>query len=794
MQKIHLTDGNTELSFVTMFEKRNLVPILGAGFSKGAPTRLARVPDAEEFRMTMLEILRTHVGDETESIKEKNFSEVADHFLNPSFVPTATVKETIKKYFTEASLGATQKGFLNCPWPYIYTLNIDDAIENNSSFRNKVIPNRQISSSAKQLPCVYKVHGDAADELIYDEPSKIIFSTAQYVRSLTTNQSILNALKTDLTEQNTLFVGCRLDQELDLLYALAEYHGAFPKGRLSIFVTRQKPNKFEEAKLLSHGVNTILLVDNYTAFYESVTLWGKQAQKRTTSLISAYIVGTDKHELSADRATNLSFLLKDPRLAQSGNYSAIPHYLIKRDLQDKILHVGERAPISLIRGRRFSGKTLLLRSLSLSARARKVYFWESNSEISNEELDELISVKNGLFIFDTNVLTPISANYLAGQFDKLKSNNSSAVVAVNRTEPYVVGALVKYVDDDADFELSSRLISRECVELNSKLDALGIFRFDCKKTLLDNTFTLLERSPHVKSELVKNHDLNEKEVEVLLVAAIVDKAYSSLATALNLRTEELFALGTKLAPIVEIVETSKTELSDTNSRYKLVTNSKIGLSLQIRNLVVAKGHRWLSERIAATVKRLIILPKFQSVGHSMYMFDAINYLLAQPSQPDEATGYRPVVLSLYENLQPILNQSPDYWLQRAKAVHNLEKTEPLLLNGVDYALKSYHEAERLRTSDNAEFTIALLYGKLCVVTDFNQSKYIKASIQWFSRAIRNYSRNMQYVKTMIEGRNRRNSFHQLCDFLEGSIIEASMLPLREDIQFLIEVRRGWHFD
>jgi hypothetical protein len=792
MQVFELHEQRTESMIITMFQRRNLVPVLGAGFSKGAHTQDASVPAAEEFRATMLDVLNQHVGEEAASLKEKKFAEVAEYFLNPQFVPTPVVKEVIRKYFTRVTLNGARKAFLACPWPYIYTLNIDDAIERNSDFKDKVIPNRRISTTARQLSCVYKVHGDAADELIYDEPSKIIFSTAQYVRSLTTNISMLNSLKTDLTEQNTLFVGCSLDQEIDLLYALAEYNNAFPEGRRSIFTTSKAPNRFEEAKLASHGINSVLLVRDYDAFYETIARWGKRAEEPAISLISPHLRGATLQRLDHDRIANLSFLLKESSGLKAGPDAVMPDFYVQRDIENAILRSTDVAPITLIRGRRYSGKTLLLQSLTLSAKSRKTYLFKSDTRVSYEVLKELAGVRNGLLLFDTNVLSPESAASLVTLVQTFMLNNCAVVVAANRTEPDVVGTLVRHVDDEADFELQPRLSRRECDDLNSKLDALGILRFNDRRTLLDNTFGLLEQYPQIKSELAKAQNLSEKEVAVLLVAAIADKAYSSLATALQIRTTEIFSLCEKLAPVIEVVETSRSELRDTNSRHKIVVNSKVGLSLQIRSITAERGFRWLSERISDTVRRLIDLPKFASIGHSMYMFDAINYVLAQTSDESEGTGYRPVVLSLYENLQPTLNSSADYWLQRAKAILNLENRKEALLEGIDYAMKAYHEAERERTIDNAEFTIALLYGKLCVATRFNDVEYTKAAIQCFSRAIRNYHRNPQYVQTMLEGnRFRKNSFHQLCDFLVGEVTAVSLLPLRDDIKFLLSVRQNW---
>jgi hypothetical protein len=666
-------------------------------------------------------------------------------------------------------------------------------INSSDEAKNKVVPNRAISDFAKALPCVYKVHGDAADELVYDEPSKIIFSTGQYVRSLTTNMSMLNALKTDLTEQNTLFVGCSLSSEIDLLFALAEYHGGFPEGRSSIYVTRAEPNKFDTAKLAAHGINTTLLVSDYDAFYRQVGVWGTSAAQSTISITKPLMVTSGNvRKLGLDRNLNLSFLLREPELHRDRSQIVLPGYLARRDLEDAVLRASNEVPLSLVRGRRYSGRTLLLRSMASSAKARDVYFIDSDTRVSGELLDQLVKTENSLLLFDTNSLTQQTAGSLASSVGRLRECRSNAVVAVNRTEPDVVGALVRHVEDRADFELEPRFSQLECSQLNGQLDAIGLLRFDCRRTLLENTFLTLGNYPEKLSDLSRQHELNEKEVELLLVVAIADKAHSSLATALDLRTEELFAFCEKLAPIIDIVDTPKSELRDTNSRHKIISNSGTGLGIQIRNAINSKGYGWVADRFAAVVNRLIDLPQFSSIGHSMFMFDSINYVLSQGLGKSEGTGYRPVVRSLYENLQPVLNHSPDYWLQRAKAVMSIEDEQGRILDGIGFATKAYKEASRERTIDNAEFLIALLYGKLCSITKYERSEFVKAAIKWFAQAIRNYERNINYVQTMLErSRDRKGYFDQLCDYFEGPISNAALLPMKRDVDFLVSVRRSW---
>jgi hypothetical protein len=782
--------------FETMFRQRNLVPVLGAGFSEGAPTENGRVPDGAQFTKIMLDCLEASVGPDAASLSGKAFAEIAEYFLNPEFVPTERAKEVIKRYFIGVKLDEKRRAFLGSPWPYVYTLNIDDAIEANSAFRNKVVPNRAISTTAKSLPCVYKVHGDAAEELLYDEPSKIIFSTGQYVRSLATNASMLNSLKTDLTEQNTLFIGCSLSNEIDLLFALAEYSGAFPEGRRSIYVSNEPLNRFEIAKLATHGINTVLQVSDYETFYLQVAQWGRKAFLSSGSLRGPLLVTTERmRRVGMDHSLNLSFLLRDPDFRRTAGEVELPAYQIRRDIEDAIIRAAGTEPLVLVRGRRFSGRTLLLRSLAFAAKSKDVYFVESNTRVSEEVLGELVDSENTLLLFDTNSLTADTAYSLSKAKGKLAGKHSSAIVAVNRTEPDIVGALVRQIDDKADFELDAKLSEHECSELNKKMDSLGLLRFDFRRTLLENTFQILGQYPDRLSELTRPRKLDEREVELLLVLAVADKAYSSLATALDIRVAELFSMCERLAPIVDLVDTQRDEMPDTHSRHKIIANSRTGLAMQIRGIIKVNGYPWIADRFSNLVKRLIELPEFASVGHSMFMFDAINDVLSQGAGVGEGIGYKPVVRSLYESLQSTLSHSPDYWLQRAKAVLNIEDDEMPLLEGVDFATKCYREAERERSIDNAEFLIALLYGKICWVTRYKKSSYVISAIQWFKRAIRNYSRNTNYVRTMLDhSKHRKNYFDMLCDHLEGPIADLALLPLKKDVDYLLSTRRMWNND
>jgi hypothetical protein len=67
-----------------------------------------------------------------------------------------------------------------------------------------------------------------------------------------------------------------------------------------------------------------------------------------------------------------------------------------------------------------------------------------------------------------------------------------------------------------------------------------------------------------------------------------------------------------------------------------------------------------------------------------------------------------------------------------------------------------------------------------------------AAIKWFAQAIRNYERNETYVQAMLDrNRHRKGYFDQMCDYLEGRLSDAALLPLKREVDFLISVRRNW---
>ena len=76
--------------------------------------------------------------EEVEELKRCSFSEVADLYESDDYVSSDERRQYIKKSFKGVKLNEPRISFKKIEWPYIYTLNIDDGIEENSRFKQVI--------------------------------------------------------------------------------------------------------------------------------------------------------------------------------------------------------------------------------------------------------------------------------------------------------------------------------------------------------------------------------------------------------------------------------------------------------------------------------------------------------------------------------------------------------------------------------------------------------------------------------------------------------------------------------
>lgn len=226
-----------------LMEKHQLVPVIGSGFTCGIETTKGAVPTANEFRdflATQIALYKKYKQDDCESLKLMKLSDVAYEFWdmveseNARHYMSSLVNFIDCNFRKVYKLPQYQRRFLNSGWRYIYTLNYDDAIEQNIDI-NRIYPyDQQNHEFLNSRPCLFKIHGDAEKFVLTGDSRFCILSKKQYINAIKdpNNRDMLRGLESDFYSNSILFVGCGLTDELDLLYS-AEI-GLSEKSKINI--------------------------------------------------------------------------------------------------------------------------------------------------------------------------------------------------------------------------------------------------------------------------------------------------------------------------------------------------------------------------------------------------------------------------------------------------------------------------------------------------------------------------------------------------------------------------------
>jgi len=212
-----------------------LVPILGSGFTKGLPSKAGIVPSSDSLKEKLLDLFFEYFPcDDTErhKIKSKSFSQVSDCFIDLFSSGEKFTNENIKDEFATYmenfysgvhNISSSQREFLQCGWPYLYTLNYDSAVESVLKDKNYevVVPYRDLNlKRLKEKHCIIKLHGDVYAFLQSGNLCYCVLSKKQYLKTITDpkNKDLMSWLQDDYSSKDILFIGCGLENEYDFLF------------------------------------------------------------------------------------------------------------------------------------------------------------------------------------------------------------------------------------------------------------------------------------------------------------------------------------------------------------------------------------------------------------------------------------------------------------------------------------------------------------------------------------------------------------------------------------------------
>lgn len=735
-----------ELMSKMLFD-RKLVPIIGSGFTCGCKSYGDTVPDGPRSIDIMTEKIKQHESDiNTENY---NFDKAASFFFR--IVPKKEKENFFKTYFTKVVLDEERKSFLKLPWSHIYTLNVDDAIE-GTGFFYAIYPYQNAKKPNRSDKLVYKIHGDANHELFYDSKDNIVFNSTQYIKSLTSvnNSTIINAIKADYKQKNLLFIGCGLSNEPDLKFIYNSVNEELIANAYRTIIRTKKLTIEDELNLEEYGINSVILVNNYRAFYiDFINIFNKYSVDDTNEHLFLNPQVTD---LSDSKELTLKYFFGKNIFDSHLNSFYKSNMHITRSKISDIKNAIEKNNAIIIQGRRFSGKTYILCSLCEHIVKYNVLFFPSDILIDEDIISKLLKGRTDtLFLFDSNSLSEYAYQEVAHSSELLYHNRNKIVVAINSKDIYLYDNLEAEV-----IHISPKFYDKnELYSINSLANQYSLI----SRKLTDTNLDYLHR---IKYEQKINIDLplefptgyTDHEKVILFLLCVKDKLYYEDISLLDISFKNVDILIKSMKGLIEKIPVSKGEKIP-HSSMKLIHNSKYIL-LEIMNTfnqdeIVYIVTYVVSKAIGDYTKKRFYV--------DTVLFDTLNQLFGKRN------GAGNIIYNIYGELEKYLFNDMDYWLQRAKSIYRLKPNiKEELIKAYGYAKKSYTDGDP-RVHAKSALTLSLISCFLSeVIQDTEETSYEIEAINYAYEAITSdYFKKIGRIRlnTEFESKNQNGeSFYE----------------------------------
>ena len=760
IRKVTLSEIRDELQ--GHIQRQEIFPIIGSGFTRGCKTKAGpnyAVPSGQDMQNYMIQYLLEHGHALPDN---SSFSKIARYY--EKFADKKDVIQYLKNNFVNVNLDGFRKSFLCLNWRLIYTLNLDDAIERNSPYQCKILPNRENLQleALSDVKCVFKLHGDAEEFVKYGDAKDAVLSLVNYISSLKSNRTLLNKLSTDLDYSNALFIGCSLSDEIDLLDVAQQLKTGLSIHRNRYFVTDTQPDEYLSVDLEDHLIDTVIVVNSYDEFYKEFVELAKECIDTGEERLKEF---RNLPCVEAPAKRNIDYLLRGKFLLNKAKSTVFfPSFFIERDVGTEVLRDMGINQVQIIHGPRVSGKSYLLAGLLRNIHNRDTYYFDSREQVDRNLLNRLLSQRNSVFLFDSNVLSTDAMEALIKMdYTQLEHDKINVICCVNNSDREIltlVGYEKKRIEREyggiQTYELKGRFSSRsskddkedrELERINKKLKLAKLLPFLKGHTILDNLLDIQKKLQVTQANqfdppLKINSGDTEKMCLLILLAQNERITASELICfGLSFRSNELLK---ELKLTVEIDYRSLLTLNSVESTgYQIVCNAKVWLLNQVREL---SKKPTLQQTIVDAFKRLITdllgnTQRFKLVERFV-KFDKLNEIF-----PD---GKR-LIISIYEGLNPILNESYQYYHQYAKChlwgmasinyeKGELEEAKVAALTALNMITDEMDPNSPVPISRQIAYahilnTLTIIYTKLCFVENFSNPNVFNDTIDYFFRAI-----------------------------------------------------------
>lgn len=702
-----------ESNLINFFRAGNLIPLVGSGISTGTRTRKrGQVPSGNEYKRYMIkEIKKSGKLNEREvaQLEVKTFSDIVSYYEKDVFVSAESRLEYFKENFYQAAYSTNdiRMKFFNVDWPYIYSLNIDDAIEASTSYKEVILPCRAIREEIfSERKCIIKLHGDISEIIKYADAQKV-FSKQEYISSIDNNKLLLTKIKNDFENQNIIIVGCSFDDEIDLLYTSNHLRKKRNGSSLSkvILCTTKEPTVLERSNYEDYGITDIVVFQDYNSIYNTVyTAWVKSKEIPVSSLddycsFKGYVLDESPEE-------NQKYFYYGTRLLSVQEKRVYyPYFFTTRLTMKRIEDILRNNKVHLFSGRRISGRSYLLADFYRYVNDRPVYFFDSSSRISDSSIDELLRKEQILALFDIRSIDRGKFEKIINNARRIHGNRSNFIIMISKNDSDMLG-IVKWrlrfqeIDktDINEQSIENMVFEKEAFNvLNKAYAAVDIPQNLNKKSFLDHIIysqTIMgceSRFTDIRISLSEDDDFRAvKELALLIVFAVNERITTQ--DVIKFDMESVIFDSIKLyTPMIEeehthLIEKTKADISDKkyvlNSRYWLIKQLGEYILAPDNVLNVTKAYKYIVERIIAYHGgELRFVRKYL---RNYILFDVMNDIFMQKNSLDIR-----LLLYVYQGLHTLLATDYQYLHQYAKCYINCAKKS-------EQGSKTYYYQEGLK--------------------------------------------------------------------------------------------------
>jgi len=797
-----------------------MIPVFGAGLTGGEKTSFGKqVPFADELKSIMIDFINDY---DKEELQELEFYELSSVFFEciEKKNQHSDIKQIFKELFTNVLLekNSNRYKFINLNWKTVYTLNIDDAIENNSNYKTVITPDIDFDwNHIKDYPSVIKLHGDAKQNIINNNSNfaeSIVFSKEIYIKALLENKRILSYFVTELSRVNTLFYGCSFQSlEFDIEGIIASEKETIKedKNLKRYLITSNVPEKKLKLRKLKNDLLITHIIDlknsyNYNLFLDDIINEYKNIESKNENDLDNFsnFIPNIKILESSEREENLKYLLgleSNKYLDYTKNLYVLPYYIIDRTIKKNFLANFLNYEVSILKGKKISGKTTFILKTLSDYKNKTSYYIPSQMDISLKALNDMISnLKNSIIVLDSNSFDYNHIFIVKNNIYKIKENNNNLILIFNSYDNTTLGSFysifnkieynefnINNIFDDTELnKINKKLNDIPLPEFKNKITIDEVIRKQRKQNILDNIIRIDKTA--FKDEIYihwDNYKITKlKEFTLLFILSTLDKFNLSNYYLVYGGLKELKKILTKFSPFIDEEYVSIYE-REQSSGAKIISNSQVSLTYILTEAI---SNETLSINDITNELSKIIGKLYK---HKIHKYQELLFFdnLKENLHTSQKEIFQKIVIELYKKLEKELTSDKHYWLQRAKSILYMQSNDiEAIKDGLRFSTKIYTDEiiKESKLSGYAAHISAMLYGRLAVLEKFVNLNIIQEAIDFYTLIFEQYDWNKIYIKNMIK-RKDKNDLKTLCfDYVDKDLDVEYRIKLKNLRNFYSE--------